>query len=240
MMLLIDAGNTRIKWALTDGGDRSDSGALPTGQAGELSQLLANYSAVQQIWASNVAGEDAARHIRDFAAALQAELHFIVAQKTQCGVRNNYHNASQLGSDRWAALIAAWRLAGRRCLVVNSGTATTIDSLSATGEFIGGLILPGVELMQRSLQAATAGLESKPGAYAAFPLNTADAMFSGAIQACCGAIERQYALLDDNGAPVVLSGGMAAQLQEHLNLPLQIVDNLVLHGLWLIAQETGE
>lgn len=242
MKLLIDAGNTRLKWALAEAGsnDWLHGGVLPTGQAGELSQLLADYSAVQQIWVSNVAGEKVAQHIRDLAATLQSGLNFAVAQKIQCGVRNHYHDASQLGSDRWAALIAAWHLTGRRCLVVTSGTATTIDSLSATGEFIGGLILPGVELMQHSLQAATAGLKTEPGKYAAFPQNTADAMYSGAIQACCGALERQYALLEDNDAPVVLSGGMAAELQGHLNLPLQIVDNLVLQGLWLIAQEMGE
>ena len=127
----------------------------------------------------------------------------------QCGVRNGYSSAAQLGSDRWAALISAWHMVSGKCLVVNCGTAITIDTLSGQGEFLGGLILPGVELMQRSLVAATDQLKSEQGEYAPFPLNTADALFSGAIQACCGAIERQYTLLDDDGAPVVLSGGAA-------------------------------
>jgi len=152
-------------------------------------------------------------------------------------VRNGYSNPSQLGSDRWAALIAAWHLVRGSCLVVNCGTATTVDALSATGEFIGGLILPGVELMQRSLNDATARLKPGKGSYQAFPLNTADALSSGAIQASCGAIERQYALLNDSAIPVVLSGGAAAAQQDHLNVPLRIVDNLVLQGLLLIAQE---
>ena len=77
--------------------------------------------------------------------------HFIGAREKQCGVRNGYAKPAQLGSDRWAALIAAWHLVQRKCLVVDSGTATTIDTLSGQGEFVGGLILPGVELMQRSL-----------------------------------------------------------------------------------------
>jgi type III pantothenate kinase len=163
----------------------------------------------------------------------------VAAREAQCGVRNGYSNVSRLGSDRWAALIAAWHLIGGSCLVVNSGTATTVDALSGKGEFTGGLILPGVELMQRSLCTATAQLQAGQGEYAAFPRNTADALFSGAIQASCGAIERQHALLDDDGAPVLLSGGAAGVLRAHLNLPLRIVDNLVLHGLLLIAQESG-
>jgi len=94
-----------------------------------------------------------------------------------------------------------------------------------------------VELMQRSLYDATVQLQVAQGEYAPFPLNTADALYSGAIQANCGAIERQYALLGDDSAPVVLSGGAAATLQNHLNLPLHVVDNLVLQGLLLIARE---
>lgn len=240
MKLLIDAGNTRIKWGLTDGQNWLRVGTLAVDQASTLPQLFADVQGVQQIWISNVAGEGVAQHIRDIGIGRQADrFHFIVAQKAQCGVRNGYSAPAKLGSDRWAALIAAWRMVRGACLVVNSGTATTVDTLSVTGEFIGGLILPGVELMQRSLNDATAQLSPAQGAYAAFPLNTADALFSGAIQAGCGAIERQYALLDGSDIPVVLSGGAASILQNHLNLPLHVVDNLVLQGLLLIAQEAG-
>jgi len=238
MKLLIDAGNTRIKWALADGQDWLRSGVLPVEQAVDLAHQFAGMEGIRQVWASNVAGEEAARHIRNISIGQPpVQAHFIVAQEAQCGVRNGYSNPSQLGSDRWAALIAAWHLVRGSCLVVNSGTATTVDALSATGEFIGGLILPGVELMQRGLNDTTARLKTCKGSYQAFPLNTADALSSGAIQASCGAIERQYALLNDSAIPVVLSGGAAAALQHHLNVPLRIVDNLVLQGLLLIAQE---
>lgn len=239
MKLLIDAGNTRIKWALVDEGTWLRSGVLPVGQAGELSQQFAGLQGIRQVWASNVAGEEIAQHIRNAGAGLSVQSHFIVAQEAQCGVRNGYSGPSRLGSDRWAALIAAWHLVRGTCLVVNSGTATTVDALSVKGEFIGGLILPGVELMQRSLRGATAQLQAaQAGEYAPFPLNTADAIYSGALQASCGAIERQYALLGESGAPVVLSGGAVLVLRDSLNVPLRIVDNLVLQGLWLIAQET--
>ena len=84
--------------------------------------------------------------------------------------------------------------------------------MSVQGEFIGGLIVPGVELMQRSLVEATDQLKSFQGEYAPFPLNSSDALYSGAIQASCGAIERQYILLNDDSSPMVLSGGAAMRI----------------------------
>ena len=234
MKLLIDAGNTRIKWAVVNGGDWLHSGVLPSGQADKLPGLFTELRAIQQVWASNVAGEEVAQHIRNFGIE---QTHFVVAQKFQCGVSNAYSDAAQLGSDRWASLIAAWHQVRGTCLVVNSGTATTIDTLTGQGEFLGGLILPGVELMQRSLVAATDRLKTAQGKYVPLPRNTADALYSGAIQASCGAIERHYALLDDDSAPVVISGGAAETIREHLNLPIQIMDNLVLQGLLIISRE---
>jgi type III pantothenate kinase len=250
MRLLIDAGNTRIKLALVNGEDWSPVEILPVQHVGDLTlrlgecfdRLAADSANVQQVWVSNVAGEEAAQQIRDACKARHWSPQFIAARAAQCGVRNGYEQPARLGSDRWAALIAAWHRTGGACLAVNCGTATTIDALSARGEFLGGLILPGVELMQRSLSAATAQLQATGGEYADYPRNTADALFSGAIQASCGAIQRQYALLEDGSAPVVLSGGAAEQLHphlRHLNLPLHMVDNLVLQGLLLIAQEAG-
>ncbi|MGA8863737.1 MAG: type III pantothenate kinase [Gallionella sp.] len=252
MMLLVDAGNTHIKWALVSGADWLCSGALPSGQADSLARQIDEHAArltpasglheIRQIWASNVAGEQCALHIRNTGAEIGVEPHFIVAREMQCGVRNGYSTPSQLGSDRWAALIAAWHLVKRACLVVDTGTATTIDALSARGEFVGGLILPGVELMQRSLASAAKQLKPAPGVYAPFPQNSGDAICSGAIQASCGAIERQYRLLGDDSAPLLLSGGAAGMLLPYLDqkcfgVPSRIVDNLVLQGLLLIARE---
>ncbi len=234
MILLIDAGNSRIKWTLQG---EKHMGVLPVEEAGNLLGQLGDVQGIREIWASNVAGELIAQTIRDAAAQLAVEVHFIVAQKSQCGVHNGYANPAQLGCDRWAAMIAAWQLVKGTCLVVSSGTATTIDALSASGEFQGGLILPGVTLMRHSLYGATAQLHAAPGEYAVFPKNTADALYSGALQASCGAIDRQYAQLEDDSAPIVLSGGAAAVLRDRLKQPLLVVDNLVLQGLYLISQE---
>ncbi|MFZ5502187.1 MAG: type III pantothenate kinase [Pseudomonadota bacterium] len=238
MRLLIDAGNTRIKWVLVAGDHWLRSGVLPTSRVGSLAQQLQEWTQVGELWVSNVAGEQVAQHIRQLPLLPDAEVHFLLAQQSGCGVRNGYTNPGQLGSDRWAALVAAWHLVRKSCLVVNSGTATTIDALSEKGEFLGGLIVPGLDLMRQSLLAGTAQLQAASGASALFPINTADAICAGALQASCGAIERQYQLLG-NHAAVVLSGGGAVVLQENLKLPIRVVDNLVLQGLLLIAQEAG-
>jgi type III pantothenate kinase len=128
-------------------------------------------------------------------------------------------------------------MVGNACLVVNCGTATTIDVLSAQGEFLGGLIIPGIELMQSSLYGATAGLRHMPGNYESFPRSTQNAIFSGSVQATCGAIQRQYELLKANHAQIVLSGGAAEELLGHLNMPIFRVEDLVLHGLHVISRE---
>lgn len=255
MILLIDAGNTRIKWSLVQGKDWLRSGVLPVARANELSRHVTGHCDpstgpgqalpgiglhdIEQVWVSNVAGEEVAQHIRNVEVNRNAQLHFVVAQEEQCGVRNGYSQAGQLGSDRWAALLGAWHLVRGECLVVNCGTATTIDALSGQGEFKGGLILPGLKLMQSSLISTTAMLTPGLGEYVPFPKNTADAMFSGAVQASCGAIQRQHALLAHDSAPVVLSGGAAGVLREHIRMPLRIVENMILHGLLIIAQEAG-
>jgi type III pantothenate kinase len=235
--LLIDSGNTNIKLAQVKGEHWCESDSIQTDRAAQLQ--LVDYADVHEIWVSNVAGAAVARHIINACEPLKLTPRFISAQSEQCGVKNNYAVPAQLGCDRWAALIGAWHRIEAACLVVSSGTATTVDALSDEGEFLGGLILPGIALMQRSLASATAQLPSCEGRYAAFPLNTDDAILSGAIQAACGAIQRQHALLGVAGAPVLLGGGGASVLSSHLDLSVQRVDNLVLQGLLLIAREEG-
>ena len=254
MKLLIDAGNTRIKWALADGEKWLCRGDVPTVRVGEFSQIIgeqlahlnprANMEVINQIWVSNVAGKEVSQNILDMVSGISSRPHFVAARDSQCGVKNGYSTASQLGSDRWAALISAWNIVKGKCLVVNSGTATTVDALSGQGEFVGGLILPGLELMLNSLVGATDQLKFAQGEYVPFPLNTADAVYSGAVQAICGAIERQYNLLDDDGAPLILGGGTAALLQPYLaqkNFKVQprVVEGLVLRGLLVISQEAN-
>lgn len=231
--LLIDAGNSRIKWAQVQNDRWQQRGSIALNQLLQLAGQIAELKEIRQIWVSNVAGDDVAAQIRALGVP---DTRFVRAQRSGYGIKNSYANPAQLGSDRWAALVAAWNIMGRECIVVNSGTATTIDTLSAQGEFTGGIILPGIELMQRNLISATADLQAGGGAYVKLPINTQDGMFSGAIQATCGAIERQKRMLSDNAA-IILGGGAAKILQPHLSAPLQVVEDIVLRGINLMARE---
>ncbi len=124
------------------------------------------------------------------------------------------------------------------CLVVNLGTATTVDAISAQGEFIGGLILPGVYLMRQSLLGNTAQLAVEKGELRDFPQSTEDAIQSGLLGATLGAIKRQYLLLakHDANTRCVVSGGAAEVICPVLDLPHTHIDNLVLHGLQIIGE----
>lgn len=238
-MLLIDAGNSRVKWATVEGGLWLQKNVLENAHASALSVTFSELPPPDRILVSNVAGESMAQLLSAACAAWQCPIEFIVAQARQCGVRNSYEHPVQLGSDRWAALIAAWYQEHASCLVVNCGTATTVDALSAEGEFLGGLILPGVDMMQSSLVAGVAQLVQIEGAWREFPRNTADAIFSGSIQATIGAIRLQFEALAGRGnVRCLLSGGAADKVQSHLKLPSVRVDNLVLRGLQIIGQES--
>lgn len=242
-MLLIDAGNSRIKWALIVGGAWSRQGVVENGQAETLRLAFNNLPPPKKILASNVAGEEMGKRLHAICALWPSPVEFIAARTEQCGVRNLYQNPAQLGSDRWAALIAAWQQEHTSCLVVNCGTATTLDTLSQQGEFLGGLILPGIHMMQRSLVtgAAALGHEMVQGSWSKFPRNTADAMTSGAILATVAAIRFQFEALAGYGEPrCLISGGAAVSILPYLDMPLLRMDNLVLRGLQIIGEQGTE
>jgi type III pantothenate kinase len=239
-MLLLDAGNSRCKWALVENATWVREGAADNKDWPALRDALSQLAPPRLLHVSNVAGEDMARHLRELGEMWSCPVQFAVAQKQQCGVRNSYEQPAQLGSDRWLALVAAWHRVRRACLVVNCGTATTVDALSASGEFLGGLILPGMELMRHSLVSNTAGLGMGAGKLCEFPRNTADAIYSGVMRATIGAIRQQYALLSaQQEVSCIISGGAAPAICPHLDMPYEQVDKLVLHGLYITAQETG-
>jgi len=235
--LLIDAGNTRIKWALYDRQAYVAKGVVETAN---VSALAASWpSRFASAIASNVAGAAVQGELERACAARGTGLRTIVSQAQQLGITNGYREPGQLGTDRWAALIAAHRVGPGHKLVVNAGTALTIDALTAEGRFLGGLIVPGPALMRRSLDRGTAGLRLTEGAFAEFPVSTPDAITSGALQACAGAVERMLDAMagrDCTPSQVVLSGGAAAELAGRLPIPATIRENLVLDGLLLIAR----
>ena len=239
MILLIDAGNTRIKWRLQDAPRATvvDEGALAHEDIDTLGRLRRDTNARLRVVGSNVAGAAIADRI---AAALgDVAVEWLHPTHEACGVCNLYENPGQLGADRWAALIGARDLHAGAGLVVMAGTATTVDLLSAKGEFLGGLILPGVELMQQSLASGTAQLPLAKGRFHLQPRCTVDAIRSGCLQAQAGAIERMFhQLANDTNAHCLLGGGAADAFADLLEIPLKRIDNLVLHGLDIVAAAT--
>ncbi|MCX7157170.1 MAG: type III pantothenate kinase [Rhodocyclales bacterium] len=233
MILCLDAGNTRLKYGLFDGRSWSKQGALDHKALDDLLAKLPEKPA--RIVACNVAGEATGNRIEALAAQSGLPLDWLTSSFAACGVSNGYDNPRQLGADRWAALIGARALHEGPCAVVMAGTATTIDALDGKGLFRGGLILPGLSLMRAALAHNTAGLPHAAGHYRPHPTNTDDAIVSGAIHATLGAIERMQLTLGD-AAMCLLSGGAAAELAPHMNLPCRLIDNLVLEGLAVYSQ----
>lgn len=240
MILAVDAGNSRVKWGLHDGRGWLDKGWVPTADTCALLQQWAILAEPSRIMVSNVAGGEVRVDLERYFARWSSKSHWIGATNEQCGVSNGYRNPTQLGCDRWSALIAAWKRCAGACVVVNAGTAMTVDALNDQGRFVGGMVVPGLVTMQRALTANTAGLEMVPGQFADFPTSTADALYSGALAAMAGAVEKMIASLGkETGTKVqcLLSGGDAQTLRERLSADATIVDNLVLDGLIEIANQ---
>ena len=243
LLLAVDSGNTRIKWGLHDGHTWLKQGAVAQGKKALLEQEWKSLREPSRIVISNVGGTEAKAALSEVISRWEAEPLWITAVAYQCGVRNYYTYPEQLGSDRWAALVAAWELEGQGCLVVDAGTAMTVDALSDTGEFLGGIITPGIDLMQKMSLGDITPLKPEDGKFCDYPDNTADALYSGAMHAMAGAVERMAALLAGTLGHVpecILSGGAAQQLQPLLKVNTKVMDDLVLQGLAVIARESSE
>lgn len=232
-MLLLDVGNTRLKWRLLNNGAIVQEGSLALADIN--SDLWAKMSSPGRILGSCVA----AQTVQDQLNGL-CEQHWKLAPEwfkveASCAGLTNGYDVQKLGPDRWAAVIAAFHRVKGAVIVVSAGTAITVDAVTAQGHYLGGLILPGLHLMRQALAEKTARLPLADGAFRDFPTQTDDAIYSGAIDAACGAIERLARRLGSI-APCVLSGGDASVLASQLPLEVISVDNLVLDGLQVIAR----
>lgn len=236
MILCIDSGNTRLKWGLRDGDAWAARGVTAHADAAQVRLP----QRPQRLVACNVAGAAGRAAIEALARALDLGVEWVSSRAQQCGVTSRYDPPSQLGADRWSALLGARALHGGACVVVMCGTATTIDALDADGVFAGGLILPGLDLMRGALADAAADLPAARGEYRELPRNTFDAIASGAVEATLGAIERMARRLASADFCCMISGGAAESIAPHLALPHRVVDNLVLEGVARIAAATRD
>jgi type III pantothenate kinase len=237
--LLLDAGNSSLKWAMVEDGEWRAQGRC---EYADLTVLRAQLNGHTACFIASVADP---AHENELAALLQLagiSPIWLKAEAAFAGVTNAYLSPQQLGVDRWMGLIAARRRTGDAVLVVSAGTAMTVDALSATGEFLGGLIVPGLTLMRRALQHGTAGVADTAGHWQAFPRSTADAVESGIVAAVCGAIAQQHARLAEASEATprcVLTGGDADMLLPHLTVSAELVPALVLEGIDCVTTESG-
>jgi len=246
--LVIDVGNSRMKWALVSPLAYVAQGVVPNAEIGTLAvRDWQNLPRPVRALGVNVAGEAARVRVEGQLTRWRIAMEWLVATASACGVTNRYTQPSQLGADRWASCIAARLRANaadavpQPIVVVNAGTAVTVDSVDAEGVFRGGLILPNMQLMMRSLAENTSALKVAPGRFDEFPTNTSDGLYTGALHAVCGAIELARARISTQGSPVrcYLAGGAASEIGPHLNAPVELVDNLVLEGVLAIAAQIG-
>ena len=242
MILAIDSGNTRTKWAVFAYDGRIQDAGVCLNSELEALQIPTSWQSCKRAIAANVAGERVALSIA--ALLKQAEITFVWAKSEveTLGLSNKYDAPETLGVDRWAALIAAFKryLNQPACLVVNAGTALTIDAIFQNA-FIGGLIVPGFSTMKNALLQNTAAVNPQNGQVKTFPLNTADASASGVLSAIVGAIVMQADKLESycqDVPTVVMTGGDAAMLMPILTQVFGakpvIAENLVLEGLYLM------
>ena len=243
--LAIDIGNTRLKWAqfasAQPGAPLLAQGAVFLETIDELADgAWAELAPPTHMLGCNVAGEAVRHRVEEQLEIWDITPRWVVSSAQEAGVRNGYDHPVRLGTDRWVALIGARARAvaaaaqPRPALVVMVGTAVTVDSLDAEGQFLGGLILPGFGLMLRALEDGTAGLKVPTGEVVDFPTNTSDALMSGGAHALAGAIERAHRkLVERTGQEplLLMTGGAAVKLSPIVDLPFETVERLIFEGL---------
>lgn len=243
--LLLDVGNTRLKWGVLNNGTIRRTGHITQasiregGLAAMTSKLPRDVDAVM---ASNVAGASFATRLAGVVGMhCGHEVHFARSEHRACGVTNGYRKPRRLGVDRWVAMIGAWAEFRKACLVVDAGTAVTIDAIDREGQHLGGQILPGMALMREALAGNTSDLPSVTARTAKaargmdmFGNSTTAAITHGTLGAVVGAIEHAAHALRESGyrkPAVVLTGGDASRILTALGGAPSHRPHLVLQGL---------
>ncbi len=247
MILLLDVGNTRLKWGwLQDREIRATGALLHRGRA--AADWLAGMPAdakPARVLAANVAGPAVAHALGEWALERHGlRVTFALAGRSLGGVTNAYRQPEALGVDRWLGMVGAWQRVRGPLLCIAAGTALTVDAVGADGRHLGGWILPGHALMSESLRQGTAGIAraealAEPAYEGAFGTNSAGAGEGGGWQALAAAAERAIGLLrDTNGVEpaVFIGGGDAGQVAERLGRPATVGADLVMEGLAVLAR----
>lgn len=244
MILLVDVGNTRVKWAIWSGGEVRRDGVCPTREAADFARACKRAGITHAVVAC-VAGEDVRSSLARYLEQGEMAVHWLHPEYSAHGLVNRYQPPESLGADRYAALVGAARRFHRDCVVVGVGTAMTVDMLTGEGEFLGGCIVPGPDLMRSSLLSGTAGVGASSGGWREFPRETGTAVDSGIALALLGVVQGMRGRLAGMGEAkselpaVILTGGARACLGPLLPGEVIEIDELVLEGLAWIARDLG-
>jgi len=242
LILLIDVGNSRIKWAWRAPDLwHSESADLDGGDAiGPCARAWQSAGAPERVVLSSVLDEGRTGELVGWIEhRWPVAVRRVRSQARQLGVINGYRDPATLGSDRWAALIGARHVFHCSLCVVDCGSAVTVDALSSDGRHLGGVIFPGANLLRAALHAGTAGVRASDGRDdSCLGRATAAGVAAGARYGLCGAIERfvaeQRRVLGPD-ARVLLTGGDAPVVASCLGIETTLAPDLVLRGLEQIA-----
>ena len=242
--LLLDVGNTRLKWGVLDDDNIRRTGHIALDRIRDqgLGALTAKLPRrVDAVFASNVAGKSFGTRLSGVVGMhCHCDVRFARTERRGWGVTNSYRQPRRMGVDRWVAMVGAWAEMQASCLIVDVGTAVTIDVLDDDGVHMGGQIIPGVATMAQSLSSATsdiplvrASAKRSANDLEMFGRNTAAAVREGSQNAVTGAIERALRTLQANGykPTIILTGGDASRILKSLDGAPLHRPHLVLQGL---------
>ncbi len=250
MDLLIDIGNTSLKWTLSSGGPSPalepmrllrHHGALPLDLLAAWEQL----ATPDRVRVACVGSNQVALALSRVCQARWGLHPDFVTTRSACrGLRVAYREPTRLGVDRWLALLAAHQMGERALLILDAGTAITYDLLLGDGRHLGGLILAGVHTMRQSLLANTQIPPVEPqDSDASWATDTATAIAIASLDAPAALAERllrQLAEVADCSPVLITTGGDAQALQARIQTPARHVPDLVLQGLALVPEATQE
>lgn len=239
----MDCGNSRLKWGLVDTGGnlvrvgRCELSAL----SGAIAGIGGGISSLDGAFASVVAGEEIAKQLaaavdQRFACATTV----VRTQDQNDGLVNGYEMPEALGVDRWLVMLGARQVSDSALLVVDAGTAMTVDAVLPTGRHLGGYIVPGYSTQIRALGRHTAALQGVSGSLqpVGWGRGTDQAIVSGVLSGLAALVERCQVELESRVADtcdVLLTGGDAGRLVPYLHLTARVDEYLLFRGLWAMA-----
>jgi type III pantothenate kinase len=243
-VLLVDLGNTRLKWAVLRDGRLGQVTAVPHAADGSDAPALTAWEQLAvplRVLVGSVAGPECDRALTAHSRRLwNLEPRFVRARAEALGVTNGYDSPEKLGVDRWLALLAAHADGRGAACVVDCGTAVTIDVLDDAGRHRGGLIVPGLQLMGECLRTRTRIPPfAMPAARPELGRETGAAIANGALLAVVGAVRETRILAQRilGGTPrLVVAGGAGDAVAAALAEPSERRPDLVLEGLAALAR----